>query len=155
MRTQTQPITPKYIKISTLTYRTIHSFIASSLDKKAPWNIPIKTPDYTLYTKTGKWVLRVHNRITKEQCTVTLSPSAVIAKKPYLNELKICTEDKGIYMYIENHKIQINERLYNDIELQRTFIIPDAELPKIIIISIADLLFKINYYFRLEQLLKQ
>jgi hypothetical protein len=72
------------IEIPASLYRLVRSFVDSSEKDKYIWNIGVAIGDYVIFTKPGKWVLRVIKSQTMAELKSLNSPAEVEYSDQYL-----------------------------------------------------------------------
>jgi hypothetical protein len=132
----------RIIRVSTALYRTLTSFAASSLKAKYLWNVGIhlhdRGEDSVVFEKTGKWRLVVSMVEGKIEALLEAPLSCV--KFNY---------DGGVVEVMDKMAgvITIKEPL----EIMRTYLIPDKELPFSGPLSLAKIVDKMEMYIMAAQ----
>lgn len=153
-------VSVRFVQVSSMTFRAVQSFMTSSLSKGAPWNVGVREGGSIVFRKAGKWVLRVDMDYAGGSkapvCPVRLEFPAVPTDPRRLpGGVRLCFHEHGAFLLLDRFRVNVGGSLYNDLELVRTYIVPEVELPNVTPISVADLLYRIGYYVSLEELFER
>jgi hypothetical protein len=147
------------VRVSTSLYRAAESFAYSSLKTAYPWNIGVHLcrrargklgewswEDTVIFEKPGKWTLWYVERVEQNPPSeAARSENYVVLETP---NLRSHIKYDGARVEVADPAATFAIDAYKDpIELERTFIAPDRDLPFAEPLSLARLVEKMALYF--------
>jgi hypothetical protein len=125
----------KVIRVSTALYRATRSFLESSLKDKYLWNTGIHLLDKVIFEKTGKWRLVISSAENKMEALLEAPNSSCIK---YYDSSVVEVIDAVSFLRIDAREAPL--------ELERTFLAPDKDMPFAGPIRVADIVAKMELY---------
>jgi hypothetical protein len=146
------------VKVSAQLYRVVKSFLNSSLKTIYLWNTGVHQyrrfgewswEDVVTFRKAGKWTLKYIDKVEQNPPSEAKSENYVVLETPNLRShikfdgVRVEVVDPVVAFTIDAHK--------NPVELERTLLVPDRDLPFAEPLSLAEVVEKMALYFETAQ----
>jgi hypothetical protein len=121
----------KVVRVSTALYRALSSFAASSLKERYLWNVGVHLLDKVIFEKTGKWRL-------------VISSMEALLEAPNSSCIKYNYNDGAVEIVDKMTGVITTKE---PVEIIRTYLAPDRELPFSGPLSLEKILDKMELYY--------